>query len=146
MRKQYKFIKHSKTIKSKIPSQTTPCHKRYIQASAQNYSFIGNWAKTAVQSNFASYHNYPRLRRDGKPIPYGVIRHIQDSTLKAGMFSIVLFMILCGCQFCCVIQICLLIVWLCFQNLLCFARKFWKGIFLFNNIELAQCRLTVLFR
>ena len=28
-----------------------------------------------------------------------------------------------------------------FPNLLCFARKYLKGLLLFNNIELAQCRL-----
>ena len=33
------------------------------------------------------------------------------------------------------------IVWLCFPNLLCYARKFGKGVVLFDNIELAQCRL-----
>ena len=44
-----------------------------------------------------------------------------------------LFCLLCFAVFCC--------VWLCFKYLLCFARKYLKGLLLFNNIELAQCRL-----
>ena len=33
------------------------------------------------------------------------------------------------------------LILLCFKYLLCFARKYLKGLLLFNNIELAQCRL-----
>ena len=38
---------------------------------------------------------------------------------------------------------CLLVVFglLCFTNLLCYARKFVKGVVLLYSLELAQCRL-----
>ena len=51
MRKQYKFIKHNKTIKLKVQSQTNPCHKRYYSSVSTELSFIGNEAKSEVQSD-----------------------------------------------------------------------------------------------
>ena len=55
---------------------------------------MSNETKVTVQSGCASYHNCPRSKRGGKPIPYKVILYIQDDTLKSAMFSIVLFVVL----------------------------------------------------
>ena len=63
MRKQYKFIKHSKTDRYKslkladIESATT---------------------KLQFQSSYAVYHKPSRSGRDGKPIPYKIMRYIQS--------------------------------------------------------------------
>ena len=85
MRKQYKFIKHSKTIKSKIPSKTTSCHKRYHSSVSAELSFIGNGTKVKFNQ---------------------IQQYVENCALMATMFNIVLFAIHCVRWFCFVFQIC----------------------------------------
>ena len=82
MRKQYKFIKHSKTDRYK-----ELINKTMLNIAAFNVDI------------------------------YGILRNFIEFILL-----------------------------LCFPNLLCCARKFGKGVVLLNSLELAQCRLTVLYR
>ncbi len=62
MRKQYKFIKHSKT----------DSYKTIKLADIESAT-----AKLQFQSSYAVYHKPSRSGRDGKPIPYKILRYIQ---------------------------------------------------------------------
>ena len=81
--------------------------------SIAELSFIGNGAKATVQLNIAIFSKQSHSRRDGKPIPCGVMQYIQDGALN----SIVLFVVLMY-----------LSVLLCFQNLLCLRSQILKRV------------------
>ena len=72
MRKQYKFIKHSKTDRYKslkladIESATT--RNDALNVSAE-LSFMSNETKVTVQSDSASYHNQAVFRAGMETIP-----------------------------------------------------------------------------
>ena len=123
--KQSKFGKQSKPISKQIlKTKQTP--KR---ANFENKTEI------QFQSSYAVYHKPSRSGRDGKPIPYKVMRYIQDGTFSIVLLVIIMCLLIWHCypyvfvgfavfskfallvgwallrnlnllQFCCVFQIC----------------------------------------